>query len=61
MKSFRPVLLAALLAVGLAATATKADAQVAVGVGVGIGPAVVAAPVAFGPPVCSWGYFPYYP
>ena len=59
MKSFRLVLLAALMTVGLAATATKADAQV--GVGVGIGPAVVDAPMVYGPPACDYGYYAYYP
>jgi hypothetical protein len=32
------------------------QAQVRVGIGVGVGPAVVA-----GPPVCSYGYYDYYP
>jgi hypothetical protein len=59
MKRFRLVLVAALMAVGLAVTAPTANAQVAVGIG--FGPAVVGAPVLWGPPVCSWGYFPYYP
>jgi len=39
-------------------TAGTAKAQVRVGIGVGVGPAVVA-PV--GPPVCAYGYYPYYP
>ncbi len=56
MRSLRLVLLAALLVVPFA---MRADAQVAVGVG--IGPAVVAAPVAYGPPVCEYGYYAYYP
>jgi hypothetical protein len=56
MKSVRLALLAMLLIVPFAATA---HAQVAVGIGVG--PAVVAAPYAYGPPVCDWGYYAYYP
>jgi hypothetical protein len=56
MKSLRWLLLAMLLVVPFAATS---HAQVAVGIGVG--PAVVAAPYAYGPPVCDWGYYPYYP
>src|SRR5579863_4827679 len=56
MKRFRLALLALLLVVPFAATS---HAQVAIGVGVG--PAVVAAPVAYGPPVCEWGYYSYYP
>jgi len=56
MRSMRLVLIAALLALPFA---VKAPAQVAVGVG--IGPAIVAPPVAYGPPVCDWGYYNYYP
>ena len=56
MRSLRLVLLAALLVVPLT---MKADAQIAVGVG--IGPAVVAAPIEYGPPVCEYGYYAYYP
>jgi hypothetical protein len=56
MRRFRLVLLAALLVIPLT---MKANAQVAVGVG--IGPAVVAAPMAYGPPVCDYGYYAYYP
>ena len=56
MKEFRLALLALLLIVPFAA---MSHAQVAVGIGVG--PAVVAAPYAYGPPVCDWGYYPYYP
>jgi len=56
MKNLRLALLALLLIVPFAATS---HAQVAVGIGVG--PAVVAAPYAYGPPVCSWGYYSYYP
>ncbi len=35
---------------------TYAQAQVRVGVGIGVGPGYVA-----GPPVCAYGYYPYYP
>ena len=56
MKRFRLALLALFLIVPLAATS---HAQVAVGIGVG--PAVVEAPYAYGPPVCQWGYYSYYP
>src|SRR3954447_9406158 len=56
MRKFRLALLALFLIVPFAATA---HAQVYVGVGVG--PAVVPAPVLYGPPVCDWGYYPYYP
>lgn len=56
MRKMRLVLLAMLLAVPFAATA---KAQVAVGIGVG--PAVVPVPEVYGPPVCDWGYYPYYP
>jgi len=35
---------------------TYAQAQVGVGVGIGVGPGYVA-----GPPVCAYGYYPYYP
>jgi len=58
MKGLKLVLMAMLLALPLA-LAPVANAQVAVGVGVG--PAVVAAPVAYGPPDCEWGYYAYYP
>jgi len=56
MRKIYPVLVALLLALPLAATA---KAQVAVGVGVG--PEVAYAPDVYGPPVCDWGYYPYYP
>ena len=62
MRSNRLVLLAMLLALPFAVTA-KAQ----VGVGVGVGPAVVdgqndyAGGYDYGPPVCSWGYYSYYP
>ena len=56
MKRFRPGSIAMLLALPFAATA-KAQ----VGVGVGVGPEVVPAPEEYGPPVCEWGYYSYYP
>jgi hypothetical protein len=58
MKSLRLGLLAALVIVPFAFAPT-ASAQVAVGVG--IGPAVYAEPAVYGPPVCEWGYYSYYP
>ena len=58
MRSMRLVLFATILALPFAAAAT-ANAQV--DVGVGVGPAVVDAPEAYGPPVCDWGYYSYYP
>ena len=57
MKSFKLILFAMILALPFAAV--SANAQVAVGVGVG--PEVVQAPVDYGPPVCDWGYYSYYP
>jgi len=45
----------ALLAV-LMLPVAYSQAQVRIGIGVGVGPAVVA-----GPPVCSYGYYDYYP
>lgn len=39
-------------------TAGTAKAQVRVGIGIGVGPAVVAP---YGPPVCAYGYYSYYP
>jgi len=56
MRSLHLVLVAALLVIPFA---MSANAQV--GVGIGIGPAVVAAPVEYGPPVCDFGYYSYYP
>lgn len=56
MRVWRTVLFAMFLAIPLTMTAR---AQVVVGVGVG--PAIVPAPVVYGPPVCDWGYYPYYP
>src|SRR5579872_5166617 len=58
MKNLKLMLFATILALPFLAT-SAAKAQVAVGVGVG--PAVVDAPVEYGPPVCDWGYYPYYP
>lgn len=58
MRYIRLSLVAMLLAVPFLAVST-AHAQVAVGVGVG--PDVVAAPYAYGPPDCEWGYYAYYP
>ena len=56
MKRFGLVLIAMVLALPFAATATaQVDA------GVGVGPAVVAPPDDYGPPVCEWGYYAYYP
>src|SRR5579859_5119947 len=38
------------------------QAQVRVGVGIGVGPVGVAVGPAYaGPPVCAYGYYPYYP
>ena len=56
MKKMRLVLFAILLALPFA---TLAKAQEAVDAGVG--PAVAAVPYAYGPPVCEWGYYSYYP
>ncbi|MGB6720163.1 MAG: hypothetical protein WBE72_05165, partial [Terracidiphilus sp.] len=57
MRNIRLVLMGlALLAVPFAATA-----RAQVEAGVGVGPDVVAAPDAYGPPVCDWGYYAYYP
>jgi hypothetical protein len=57
MRNIRMVLLATLLALPYAATAIAQDVEE----DVGVGPAVVAAPVVYGPPVCEWGYYAYYP
>ena len=57
MKNLKLMLFATILAVPFLAAST-AKAQVAVGVG--IGPAVVEAPLDYGPPVCDWGYYPWY-
>lgn len=40
---------------------TAARAQVVMEDEVGIGPVLVAPPVVYAPPVCDWGYYPYYP
>jgi hypothetical protein len=61
MRSIRLVLLATLLTVPLAATAVAQDQYVDDQNNVGVGPAVVPAPVVYGPPVCEWGYYAYYP
>ena len=53
MRYLKYVALLAVLMVPLA----YSQAQVAVGVGIGVGPGYVAA----GPPVCSYGYYNYYP
>ena len=63
MRMLRSLLVLALFAMPLA----FAHSQVAVGVGVGVdapvyqAPVVVDDPYAYGPPVCSWGYYPYAP
>src|SRR5271166_5177761 len=61
MRILRSSVLVLLLAVPLAMMPSMATAQVAVGIG--IGPVVdYPAPVYVdGPPVCSWGYYSYYP
>jgi len=59
MRSIRLVLLATLLALPLTTAAIAQDAQYSDDVGVG--PAVVPAPEVYGPPVCPWGYYAYYP
>src|SRR6202012_1699686 len=59
MRYIRLSLIALLLIVPFTAVSATAHAQVAVGVGVG--PDVVAAPYAYGPPDCQWGYYAYYP
>jgi hypothetical protein len=61
MRSFRMVLLAVLLTVPWAATAVAQDQYLDDDQYVGIGPEVVPAPVIYGPPVCEWGYYAYYP
>ncbi len=50
------LILASVLGIGLMAAPAAQAAPVSFGIGVGIGPAVVAAP-----PVCAYGYYPYYP
>ena len=61
MRNFRLVLLATLLTVPLAATAVAQDQYVDDPNDIGVGPAVVPAPMVYGPPVCEWGYYSYYP
>ena len=56
MRSMRLVLIAMLLALPFAVTANAQMDE-----GVGVGPAVAYAPEAYGPPVCDWGYYAYYP
>ena len=56
MRSMRLVLIAMLLALPFAVTANAQMDE-----GVGVGPAVAYAPEAYGPPVCDWGYYSYYP
>ena len=57
MRRFRLVLFAMLLTVPFAVTAMAQD----VGEDVGVGPAQAPAPMDYGPPVCDWGYYSYYP
>ncbi|MGB9405966.1 MAG: hypothetical protein WCA89_00415, partial [Terracidiphilus sp.] len=57
MRRFWLVLFAMLLAVPFAATAKAQDVEE----DVGVGPALVPAPMVYGPPVCDWGYYSYYP
>ena len=54
MQRMRLILVAMLLSLPFAASA-KAEVVVA------IGPEYVPAPVVYGPPVCEWGYYSYYP
>lgn len=56
MQRMRLILVAMLLSLPFAATA-----KATVIVGVVDGPEYVPAPVAYGPPVCEWGYYSYYP
>jgi hypothetical protein len=60
MRNMRLVLMVVLLAM-LAALPFAATANAQVLVGVGLGPVLVDAPVVYGPPVCDWGYYLYYP
>ncbi len=57
MRRFRLVLIAMLLLAPFAVTAMAQDVEE----DVGVGPALVAAPMVYGPPVCEWGYYAYYP
>ena len=53
MRYVKYIALLAVLMVPLA----YSQAQVRVGIGIGVGPGYIAA----GPPVCAYGYYPYYP
>ena len=55
MRSIRLVLIAMLLVAPFAVTAMAQDVEE----DVGVGPALVAAPMVYGPPVCDWGYYSY--
>ncbi len=59
MRRFRLVLIAMLLMTPFAVTAMAQDIEE--DQDVGVGPALVAAPMVYGPPVCEWGYYAYYP
>jgi hypothetical protein len=56
MRCMRMILMAMLLVVPLAARVQAQEAAE-----VGVGPEMVPAPEVYGPPVCDWGYYPYYP
>ena len=58
MRHLRLVFFIALLAVALG---FSTQAQARVFVGVGIGPVIAPVPYAYGPPVCDYGYYDYYP
>jgi hypothetical protein len=55
LKKFRYLTLLAIFALIALVPAAKADAQVRFGVAVG------GYPYPYGPPVCAYGYYPYYP
>ena len=57
MRRFRLVLIAMLLMAPFAVTAMAQDVEE----DVGVGPELVPAPVVYGPPVCEWGYYAFYP
>ena len=62
MRKYWLVVCGMLLTLPFAATAIAQDAvDQAPAEDVGVGPAVVPAPVDYGPPVCDWGYYAYYP
>ena len=61
MRILRSIGLATLLAAALAFVPTAAHAQVAVGIGIGPVYGYPAPVYVDGPPVCAWGYYPYYP